>query len=97
MERLSRAPRRSTRYYLDAGTHETVVPPGGVGSLLGGVRHMRDVLVARGYPVTYAEFAGGHDYACWRGTLADGIIALLGTREPVPRKSRGRAPARVQE
>jgi enterochelin esterase-like enzyme len=84
MERFARAPRHPIRFYLDAGTHETVVPPGGVGSLLGGVRHMRDVLVSRGYPVEYAEFAGGHDYACWRGTFADGLIFLLGTKRRPP-------------
>jgi len=80
MERLARAPPRPTRFYLDAGTHETIVPPREVGSLLGGARHMRDVLVSRGYQLRYAEFEGGHDYACWRGTLADGLLFLLGTK-----------------
>jgi enterochelin esterase-like enzyme len=24
----------------------------------------------------YVELDGGHDYICWRGSLADGLIAL---------------------
>jgi len=74
----ARASRLPLRFYLDAGTRESTFVGSTGESLLGSVRHMRDVLEAKGYPVTYAEFEGGHDHTCWRGTLADGIIALLG-------------------
>jgi enterochelin esterase family protein len=79
MHQYARAPKLPLRFYLDAGTHEMEVPEGQVNSLLGGVRHMRDVLEAKGYPVRYAEFEGGHDYSCWAGTLADGLLFFLGT------------------
>ena len=41
-------------------------------------RHLRDVLLAKGYQVTYQQFLGGQDYLSWRGTFADGLLALRG-------------------
>jgi len=88
MELFAHAPKRSLRFYLDAGSLETVVVRGMPLSLLAGVRHLRDVLEAKGYPVVFSEFAGGHDYACWNGTLADGLLSLLGRRaKPALRRS----------
>ena len=50
-------------------------------------RHLRDVLQLKGYDLTYHEYNGGHDYLCWRGGLADGLIALThgwaDTRQPI--------------
>jgi hypothetical protein len=40
-------------------------------------RNFRDILKLKEYPVTYSEYDGGHDYLCWRGSVADGLIALL--------------------
>ncbi len=58
------------RLFLDAGTEE--------GSLLDDVRAFHRTLLAAGHDVTYREFRGGHDHACWRGSLADGLVAVLG-------------------
>ena len=65
------------RFYLDAGALETSSALA-FGPLLHANRHLRDVLLAKGYDVTYREFPGGHDYVWWRETIADGLIALLG-------------------
>jgi enterochelin esterase-like enzyme len=36
-------------------------------------RWLDQVLRAKGYDTTYREFAGGHDYAWWRGLFADAL------------------------
>jgi enterochelin esterase family protein len=45
-------------------------------TLLGLHRHLGDVLALRGVEVSALEYHGGHDALCWRGGLADGLIAL---------------------
>jgi enterochelin esterase-like enzyme len=64
------------RIYLDAGVLETYVGDQRT-SILQGNRELRSRLEAAGYEVHYQEFSGGHDYVCWQGTLADGLLALL--------------------
>ena len=71
------SPRRPLRFYLDAGSAEFNATGGG-DAILFCSRTLRDVLRAKGYEVHFREFAGGHDYLAWRGTLADGLIALMG-------------------
>jgi enterochelin esterase-like enzyme len=84
MEEFARAPLQPIRFYLDIGTFEGIPFPGMQMSPLASVRYFRDVLRAKGYPVTYAEFEGGHDYACWNGTFADGVLAIFGTSPRAP-------------
>jgi enterochelin esterase-like enzyme len=67
-------------FALDVGLCETAPGAGGSPSTLVANRQMRDALRSRGYPVHYAEFAGGHDYFSWQGTLAQGLLALGGGR-----------------
>lgn len=58
------------KFYLEVGRFD---------GLLAINREFRDILMLKGYPLTYREFDGGHDYLYWRGSLADGLIALLGS------------------
>ncbi|MFB9902783.1 enterochelin esterase [Allokutzneria oryzae] len=67
---FARSPRLPVRFYLEAGLLEWM--------LLAANRHLRTVLEAKGYDVIYREYLGGHDYVCWRGGIADGLIALFG-------------------
>jgi enterochelin esterase-like enzyme len=82
-ERLTRAfadrPRLPLAFYLDIGDRETANPVGEGLDMLSVNRRFRDVLVEKGYPVTYAEYPGWHDLVNWRRTFADGLIALIGT------------------
>lgn len=57
-------------------SHLEVDSSGKGGSIRLPNRHLRDVLRAKGYEVFYQEFQGGHDYASWRGIIADGLILL---------------------
>ncbi|WP_416447076.1 alpha/beta hydrolase-fold protein [Leucobacter sp. HNU] len=48
------------------------------GHLLGLNREFRVLAEAAGAEVQYREYCGGHDFACWRVGLVDGLVALLG-------------------
>lgn len=71
------SPRLPVRFYLDAGSMELDMSGKGAAILIPN-RHLRDALRAKGYEVFYQESQGGHDYLSWRGTLADGLILLMG-------------------
>lgn len=75
------SPKKPLRFYLDAGSAEFNAT-GGADSILFCTRTLRDVLRAKGYEVHFQEFEGGHDYLSWRGTLADGLMTLLGDAAP---------------
>jgi enterochelin esterase family protein len=72
------ADRLPLRFYLDVGLLEKTVAVGPGVTVGAGVEQMRDVLAAKGYPVHYAEFSGGHDPIGWRGTIPHGLRFLIG-------------------
>jgi enterochelin esterase-like enzyme len=71
--------KRNVAYYLEAGIYETDRLENGV-DLLSSNRHLRDALKAKGYRVTYDEYAGGHSDLNWQGGFSKGLIALVGNR-----------------
>ena len=71
---FSKAPKKDIKILLYAGIYET-----GYFSIdiLESNRHLRDVLIAKNYDVSYDEFLGSHDYFSWQVVLPDGLIKLL--------------------
>lgn len=62
----------ATRFWLEAGALET--------GLVEGNRRLFAEMTAHRYQVKFREYQGGHDFACWRGGLAEGLVSLLGRR-----------------
>jgi enterochelin esterase family protein len=75
---FARHPRLPLRFYLEVGLLERSVIRDDMPGQIVANRHLRTLLQAKGYPVHYAEFMGWHHYVCWRGSLADGLLALIG-------------------
>jgi enterochelin esterase family protein len=75
---FAEADRLPLRFALDVGVLETASFER-FASIYHANLHMRDVLVAKGYDVSFREYPGGHDYIAWRETIADSLIALLET------------------
>lgn len=66
------------RQFIAAGSLETVVTPTNRGHyMVASNRHLRDVLLARGYDLTYWEFTGVHSDLNWQDRLARGLTTLL--------------------
>lgn len=61
--------------YLDAGEFETA-PYEGRASIATAHARMQPMLRERARSLVSRTFCGYHDYACWRTTLSDGILAL---------------------
>jgi enterochelin esterase family protein len=75
---VATSPRARIRWYLDIGLLETAAVPSRDPSMLTASRHLRDVLLAKGYRVTYRELYSGHEMIVWKATLAGALTALMG-------------------
>ncbi|HGO5814234.1 TPA: alpha/beta hydrolase-fold protein [Mannheimia haemolytica] len=63
-------------FFISAGFYES-----GKSTILETSRHLKDVLLAKGYPVTYIEQSTSHGYLAWQGLISDGLKALLGSNK----------------
>lgn len=75
-EEFAAVERLPIRFALDVGRYETVAQEQDA-SLYHANLHLRDVLVAKGYDVSFVVYPGGHDFFWWRETIADGLVSLL--------------------
>jgi enterochelin esterase family protein len=57
------------RVYLEVGRQEWVLLPLH--------RQFAKQLAQSGLECNYVEYNGGHDYACWRGSIADGLCWII--------------------
>jgi enterochelin esterase family protein len=78
IQQYANSPSHPIRFYLEVGSLETYgVVPGHEYSSLISTRMMYETLITKGYMATCQEFQGGHDYYCWKGTIANGLKRLL--------------------
>lgn len=74
--RFAASPRLPLRLHLEAGLFE--LGRDGQPGIRDTTRHLRDVLHAKGYPVSHREYAAAHGHEHWRVSFADGLLALIG-------------------
>jgi enterochelin esterase-like enzyme len=75
VKEFRKSKRLPIRFYMEVGRFDEA------GFMLGTNREFRDVLLLKGYPVTYREFDGAHNYIWWRGSLAEGLTSLIGRKD----------------
>lgn len=61
---------RTTRFWLEVGVLENA-------GLVEGNRRLVRAMAAHSYQMKMNEYQGGHDFACWRAGLAEGLVDLL--------------------
>jgi enterochelin esterase-like enzyme len=74
---LANSSRLPTQFYIEVGLLETAAIPSRDPSMLTANRHLRDVLIAKGYEIEFRDRFSGHEHVAWRATMSDGLIALL--------------------
>lgn len=66
------SPKSNIRFFISAGLYED----GNSTSILASSRHLKDVLIAKGYQVNYQEYAADHSYFAWQYILTQGLELL---------------------
>jgi enterochelin esterase family protein len=74
---VTSSPTLPLRFYLEVGLMESYPMQ------IAANRRMRDALIAKGYPLHYSEFDGGHSFLTWSGGMTNSLVFLLGQRKLV--------------
>jgi enterochelin esterase-like enzyme len=69
---VQRSPKLPLRFYLEVGLMESQ------SMQIETNRRMRDALIAKGYPVGYSEYDGGHSFLTWSSGMVNGLETLIG-------------------
>jgi len=67
-------PKESIKIWMDIGKYDFPY-------LMGSNPRMRDLLIGKGYDLTYREYAGGHNWPSWRDEVWRGIETMFSWRE----------------
>ena len=59
------------KFYLETGCYE-------IAEIVLTNRHLRDILISKGYDVIYREHPGNHDFTHWTIATVNGLLALTG-------------------
>ena len=68
-------PKQNINFFLSAGRYEA--SRNGEFDILNSSRHLNDVLIAKGYPVSYKEYTTDHSYFVWQYILPEGLSTLI--------------------
>ena len=75
---FAQRPKSNVFFCLEVGRMEDRPEGNGGTTLLASNRHLRDVLMAKGYGVHYFEVYGDHDPVHWRRALPAALMVILG-------------------
>lgn len=78
-DQYKKAPKKDIRFVIDVGAMETAHVMGGAGPvMIEANRRFRDVLLAKGYEVTFTEVPNGHhDPRDWEARLPQDIVTIV--------------------
>lgn len=77
-QQFEKSPKLPIRFVIQVGAGELSPAPNGGPRMVDTNGHLRDILLAKGYEVHFAEEPGAHEPISWRDGLSDGLILLAG-------------------